>query len=155
MPTLIYRAAEAFSSFSNQLFQSMNILQIVSEVCKDCLLTTSEIVVWHHFLLESFPGELRATNGQMCQVQFRRILIEVALLMKKVLNPEQLGYIRAHLFSFKQGAFPAEFTQGSTRETTIGSTSLRRLSKDLNKLRRRVQRREGYNYNWIVDELTK
>jgi hypothetical protein len=22
-------------------------------------------------------------------------------------------------------------------------------------LRRRVERREGYNYNWIVDELTK
>lgn len=93
MPTLVYRTAEALSGFSNQLFQSMNILQMVTEVSSDCLLTSSEIVIWHSYLLESFPGELRALNGQVCSVQFRRILLEVALLIKQVLNPEQLGFI--------------------------------------------------------------
>ena len=91
----------------------------------------------------------------MCQAQLRRILLEKALFLKETVNPEQLGYIRAHLLCFKSGAFPGECTSGQTRQVSTGSISLRRLSKDLFKLRTRVQKREGYNYNWIVDELTK
>ena len=69
------------------------------------------------------------------------------------MNSEQLGYIRAHLLCFKSGAFTVDLP--AEQKTLVGSICLRRLSKDLSKLRARVQRREGYNYNWIVDELTK
>lgn len=33
--------------------------------------------------------------------------------------------------------------------------NLRRLNKLCSKVRKSVNRVEGYNYNWIVDELTK
>jgi hypothetical protein len=46
----------------------MNILQMVTEVSSDCLLTTTEVVMWNYYLLESFPGELRALNGQVCSM---------------------------------------------------------------------------------------
>jgi len=46
----------------------MNILQMVIEVTSDCLLTTSEVVMWHNYLLDGFPGELRSLNGQVCSV---------------------------------------------------------------------------------------
>ncbi len=112
--------------------------------------------MWHKYLLQNELTQAKiADNSLTCQVQFKRTLLEVALLIKRILNPEQLACIQAHLFTFKQASFPIGVAQVEIGEKSIGQISLRRLSKDLQKLRKRVVRREGYNYNWIVDELTK
>ena len=41
------------------------------------------------------------------------------------------------------------------RPAECGTISLRRLNKHCEKLRKRVSTSEGYDYNWIVDELSR